>query len=174
MTGEEAGRLVDRTYDGHVPVAPCSFSMNYYLFRALEMANRYNYAPQALAGWETMLDLHCTTWCENPNSSRSECHAWSSAPAYEFSAMVLGVFPEGDGYSKVRIKPYINDLNLTWAKGTVPTPAGVISVSWVKDDGKWTIDISLPEGADMDVTVELPDGQSVKMDGDKATYTCRI
>ncbi len=174
VTGEEAAKLVDRTYDGHVPVATCAFSMNYYLFRALEMAGRYNYAPDAFAGWEKMLDLHCTTWCENPDSPRSECHAWSSAPAYEFSGMVLGVYPVGDGYSKVRIKPYINDLGLTWAKGTVPTPYGVISVAWEKADGTWSMNVELPEGADMDVTVELPDGQVASMNTAKATYTCKI
>ena len=122
VTGDEAGALMDRTFDGHVPVSVCSFSMNHYMFRALELSGRYNeYASKQLAGWETMLDLHCTTWCENPDSPRSECHGWSSAPTYEFSAMVLGVYPTENGYKSVRIKPFVDCFDLDWAKGTVPT-----------------------------------------------------
>lgn len=174
VTGEDAAQLIDRTYDGHVPVATCAFSMNYYQFRALELAGRYNYAPNAFAGWEKMLDLHCTTWCENPDWPRSECHGWSSAPVYEFSEMVLGVYPTGDGYTSVRIKPHIDDLGLTWAKGTVPTPYGAISVSWEKQDDTFTLNVELPEGANMPATVELPDGTITKMDASKAQFTCKI
>jgi hypothetical protein len=151
---------MDRTFDGHVPVGVCSFSMNHYMFRALELAGRYKeYAPKQLAGWETMLDWHCTTWCENPDSPRSECHGWSSAPTYEFSTMVLGVYPTDNGYRSVRIRPVVDCFDLTWAKGTVPTPHGVISVAWEIKDGVFDLDVTLPEGADMDCTVILPNGE---------------
>ena len=174
VTGEEAGALVDRTFDGRVKVDVCSFSMNHYMFRALELANRYEYAPRQLAGWEKMLDLHCTTWCENPDSPRSECHGWSSAPIYEFSEMVLGVYPTGDGYSSVRIKPYVEGYGLDWAKGTIPTPHGIISVAWEKQDGELILDVSLPEGMDMPCEVILPNGQSHAMNGGTARYTCKL
>ncbi len=130
-TGADATALLDRTFDTHVRVEECTFSMNHYLFRALESADRYTeYAPRLFAGWQKMLDLHCTTWCENPDDPRSECHGWSSAPIYELSARVLGVLPTSDGYSSVCIRPDVETLGLTWAKGTVPTPHGVISVAW--------------------------------------------
>ncbi len=175
VTGEEAGALMDRTFDGHVPVAVCSFSMNHYMFRALELADRYNeYAPRQLAGWETMLDWHCTTWCENPDSPRSECHGWSSAPTYEFSAMVLGVYPTSDGYRSVRIRPYVDCYDLTWAEGTVPTPHGVISVAWIKQDGVLTLDVTLPEGTDMDCMVELPNGKCYELHETHARYVVNL
>ena len=175
VTGDEAGALMDRTFDGRVPVSVCSFSMNYYMFRALELSGRYNaYAPKQLQGWETMLDWNCTTWCENPDSPRSECHGWSSAPTYEFSAMVLGVYPTANGYKSVRIKPIVDCYDLTWAKGTVPTPQGVIAVSWEKKDGVLTLDISLPEGAAMDCEIILPDGTTVKQTETDKTYTCNL
>ena len=172
VTGDEAGALVDRTFDGHVPVAVCTFSMNHYLFRALEKADRYAYAPRLFEGWQKMLDLHCTTWCENPDSPRSECHGWSSAPIYEFSEMVLGVFPAADGYRKVRIKPYTEGLGLTWAEGTVPTPFGTIGVRWHKQDGKLTLSATKPAGESMDVTIIMPDGKTVEMTEDTITLTC--
>ena len=174
VTAEEAGLLIDRTFDGHVPVAVCSFSMNHYMFRALEMADRYNYAPRQLEGWEKMLDLHCTSWCENPDSPRSECHGWSSAPIYEFSAMVLGVYPTSDGFTTARIKPYVDGFGLDWAEGTVPTPQGIISVSWKKTDGVFTMDVTLPEGRVLPCDIILPDGSEFQLSSGSAQYTCRL
>ena len=175
VSGEDAGALMDRTFDGRVPVAVCSFSMNYYMFRALELAGRYKeYAPKQLQGWETMLDWHCTTWCENPDSPRSECHGWSSAPTYEFSAMVLGVYPTSDGYESVRIKPVVDCYDLTWAKGTVPTPRGIIAVSWEKKDDVLTLNVALPEGTRMDCEVVLPDGTVTNQTAANKTYTCNL
>ena len=175
MSGKEAGELIDRTFDGHVPVAICSFSMSYYMFRALELAGRYDqYAARQLQGWETMLDWHCTTWCENPDSPRSECHGWSSAPIYEFSSMVLGVYPTADGYGSVRVKPHVHSFDLTWAKGTVPTPYGIISVAWEKKDGELVLDVALPQGCSMPCEVILPDGQVIAQTETASRYTCKI
>ena len=176
VVGEEAGALVDRTFDGHVPVHTCTFSMSHYMFRALEHANRYTheYATRQLSGWEKMLDLHCTSWCENPDSPRSECHGWSSAPIYEFSAMVLGVTPTADGYRSVRIKPYVNAYDLTWAKGTVPTPVGSISVAWQKVDGQLTLHVSLPDGVTMPAEIVLPDGSTDRMESGSRDYICAL
>ena len=175
VTGDEAGALMDRTFDGRVPVSVCSFSMNHYMFRALELSGRYDkYAPKQMQGWESMLDLHCTTWCENPDSPRSECHGWSSAPTYEFSAMVLGVYPTENGYKSVRIKPYVDCYGLDWAKGTVPTPYGCISVAWEKKEGELTLSVTLPENADMACEVILPDGRALTQTEASCTYTGKL
>ncbi len=174
VTGIEAGELVDRTFNAPVDVSACTFSMNHYMFRALEMADRYAYAPKLFEGWQTMLDLHCTSWCENPGQPRSECHGWSSAPVYEFSAMVLGVYPTEDGYKSVRIRPHIQDLGLTWAKGTIPTPDGQISVAWGIKDGTFTIDVALPENTTMQATLEMPDGKAYAIDHSIISCSCKI
>ncbi len=151
VNGEEATELIERAMNSDV--ARCAFSMNFYMFRALEKANCYKYADKIMQGWQNMLDMHCTTWCENPDSPRSECHGWSSAPIYEFSAKILGVTPTADGYKAVNIKPLTSGLS--WAKGTVPTPYGVISVSWTKNSGKLIFDAQMPQGVNVPVTVEL-------------------
>ena len=174
-TGKAAGELIDRTFAGNVPVGVCSFSMSHYMFRALEMAGRYEqYAGRQLQGWETMLDWHCTTWCENPDSPRSECHGWSSAPIYEFSSMVLGVYPTKDGYKSVRIKPCVDAFALSWAKGTVPTPYGIISVAWEKQDGTLTLDVTLPENCTAPCEVMLPEGTVCAQTTSEARYTCKL
>ncbi len=174
VTGEAAGALVDRTFDGHVPVHVCTFSMSHYMFRALEMADRYGYAARQMEGWQRMLDWHCTTWCENPDSPRSECHGWSSAPIYEFSSMVLGVTPTSNGWRSVRVKPYVNAYPLDWARGTVPTPQGVISVSWVKENGVLNLEVILPDGVDMPTEIVLPDGTTHTMTGGICRCACEL
>lgn len=174
VSGAEAGALIDRTFSSDLDIAACTFSMNHYMFRALELADRYCYAPHLFAGWHTMLDLHCTSWCENPGQPRSECHGWSSAPIYEFSAMVLGVYPTQDGYKSVRIRPYIADLGLTWAKGTVPTPFGIISLSWRIDGDLFTIRVDLPDNAHMDAVIEMPNGDIINITEAETLATCQI
>ena len=160
VQGKEAGELIDRTFNAKTPVAVCTFSMSHYMFRALELANRYDaYAKRQIEGWEKMLDLHCTTWCENPDDPRSECHGWSSAPIYEFSAMVLGVAPTAPGYDAVCIKPHPHAYDLSWASGTIPTPHGVISVAWEKHDGTFSMRVTLPDTA-MRCEIVMPDGST--------------
>ena len=142
FTGDEAHALMERTLEADV--SRCTFSMNYFMFRALEKSGRYDRADKLLDGWRKMLDMHCTTWCENPDSPRSECHGWSSAPAYELSAVILGVKPASPGYDTVTINPYTKTLD--FAEGEVPTPHGKIYVKWRKDGGDVKLQYSLPKG----------------------------
>ena len=100
-----------------------------------------------------MLDLNCTTWCETyPEITRSECHAWSSAPLYEFMSCVLGVQCTYD--DGIVIKP--NSLRLTYAKGAVPTVYGNVDVSWEITDGNFRIKIKAPN--DVKKLLIMPDG----------------
>ena len=151
VTGNAASELMEKTMNENV--AKCSFSMNYYMFRALEKSGCYKYSEKIMDGWQKMLDMHCTTWCENPDNPRSECHGWSSAPIYEMSALCLGVCPDSNGFGSIKIKPVTNGLD--WAKGTVPTPHGVISVEWKKSGGKLIFDAHTPENINMPVTLFL-------------------
>lgn len=150
-SGSEAKELLERAFNGE-NVAAASFSFNYYTFRALEKAELYDkYSPRLLEGWKRMLDLDCTTWCENPDSPRSECHAWSSAPIYELSAMTLGVQPLDIGYSEVIIKPKFDTCDS--ASGTVPTPHGLISVSWEKTENGKLLKITAPSDIKKHISV---------------------
>ena len=116
--------------------------MNFFLFRALEKCGCYDMAKKYFGGWQKMIDLGCTTWCENPDDPRSECHGWSAAPLYEFSANVLGVKYSFD--DEIIIKPVT--LGLDFAKGCVPTRFGTISVEWTNADNKFNIKIDSPNG----------------------------
>ena len=167
--GRAARALMDTAFDRAANVHRATFSFNYYSFRALEKAGLYEkYAPALFDGWKRMLDLHCTTWCENPDNPRSECHAWSAAPIYENSAMVLGVQPLSDGFSETLIKPDIASYD--WAKGTVPTPNGIIAVSWERVNGVKLLKVVSPFG--IKKRIELPDLEPVVTDAE--IYTVKF
>ena len=84
-----------------------------------------------------------TTWAENPEPTRSDCHAWSASPNYEFLATVLGVTPTAPGFSEVRIAPHPGPL--TCVSGVVPHPRGEIRVSLRRAGDGLEADIALPD-----------------------------
>lgn len=80
----------------------------------------------------------------------SLAHGWSSGPLSWMAENILGVRPTAPGYSSVEIRPAL--LGLKYARGTVPTPHGVISVGL---DAQKGVTIDLPEGVNS-ATLYLP------------------
>jgi len=75
----------------------------------------------------------------------SLCHGWASGPAAFMSEYVLGIKPVAAGCEKIEFKPNLGKLS--WAKGTYPTPKGIIKVELSKNaDGSVATKIDLPEG----------------------------
>lgn len=161
VTGDEARKMMSHLNDPDV--SKSGFAMNYYLFRAFERCGMREKIFENLCGWQKMLDMHCTTWCENPDSPRSECHAWSSAPLHELSSNVLGVKVGFD--DEIVIAPYVPEW-LTLAKGVVPTRFGSVSVSWTNDKNGFNISMKLPDGVRKRLI--MPDGE-VKILGEDVT-----
>ena len=74
----------------------------------------------------------------------SLCHGWASGPTSWLVHHVLGVEVMDTAFSKVRVVPHLG--NLKWAKGSYPTPYGVITVSHrVMDSGEIKTEISAPK-----------------------------
>lgn len=163
VSGEEAKTLAARI--GEEGLTPCSFSMNYYLFRALEACDMYHLAFPLLDDWRHMLALHCTTWCESPGEPRSECHAWSSAPVTEFATKILGV--QVGFEDEIVIRPCRGEL--TEANGAVPTRFGLVEVAWCCEEGQFTLTVSTE--TDVPKTVVLPGGKICRFTERTATFT---
>jgi len=139
---ERAGDVAERLLADDLPAA--TLYGRYYVLRALSEADRYGAAADLLNDWATLLETtDLTTWPERFGQGGSYCHAWSSAPLYEFLAEVLGVTPAEPGFEKLQIKPH--PLDLDRASGTVPTPVGDISVRWKCDD-RFHLVAETPEG----------------------------
>lgn len=130
---------------GNEAMAQCSFSMGFYLFRALEMIGWYEKADDLWDMWRGMVRSNLTTCVEDPASGRSECHAWGSAILYELPAVYLGVKPAAPGYQEISVSPVAG--HLTGASGDVITPRGMVHVEWVKDaaSGELQVSCTLPE-----------------------------
>ncbi len=162
VSGDEATALMERSFT--MDVKRASFSFKFFNFRAIEQTGLYNkYADSLFAGWYKMMDWGCTTWCENPDNPRSECHAWSSAPMYEFSAVALGVKPTATGFKKAVIRPDFSFGDEVC--GSVPTPKGEIKVAWKKTGDKTELKIKLPKG--IKATVVLPEREDETVIGTK-------
>lgn len=81
--GEKARNIMEKALDDK-SLIPCSFMQRFYLFRALEKAGMYERTGELWQAWQNFIDLHCTTFPETPFAPRSDCHAWSALPLYEF------------------------------------------------------------------------------------------
>jgi alpha-L-rhamnosidase len=73
----------------------------------------------------------------------SLAHGWSSGPTAWLSENVLGIREPQNGYKSVIIAPHLSGLD--WARGTIPTPQGVIAISVDKHKG---ISLDLPAGVE--------------------------
>ncbi|KAK2685881.1 hypothetical protein QWA68_015085 [Fusarium oxysporum] len=110
ITGQSARSLLLRTIQDRT-IHQVSLSQAFYLFRALEKTDLYNLATGRWDPWKTMLDQGLDTWAETLHNPRSDCHAWSAAPLYEITSMILGVKPNAPGFKIADVRPALETLS---------------------------------------------------------------
>lgn len=131
VTGDAARDLMLRALEDKT-LAQCSYSTQFYLFRAVEKVGLYTkFFPSLMAPWRQMIADNLTTWAEHANNARSDCHGWSASPVHEVVTQVFGVSPAQPGFKRVRIAPRMELLET--ARGRFVTPAGDVSVAWDKE-----------------------------------------
>jgi len=126
-------------------LAPASIYFKFYLHQALVKAGLGNDYLHWLDQWRANLKMGMTTWAEisDINNARSDCHAWGASPNIEFFRTVMGIDSEAPGFEVVKIEPRLGQLkNIS---GEIPHPRGKIFVNYQLQDGKWKIQISLPD-----------------------------
>jgi alpha-L-rhamnosidase len=125
-------------------LAPASIYFKYYLHLALVKAGLGDNYLSWLDKWFENIDMGMTTWAEdsNINTARSDCHAWGASPNIEFYRIVLGIDTDAPGFSRVKIEPHPGTLHKL--SGTVPHPAGNITVNYTLVSGRWNILVELP------------------------------
>ena len=126
-------------------LAPASIYFKYYLHMALIKAGLGNDYLKWLDKWKENIDMGLTTWAEisEIDNARSDCHAWGSSPNIEFFRTVLGIDTDAPGFKKVKIEPHLGELKNV--KGKMPHPNGSILANYQFVNGKWNIEITLPE-----------------------------
>lgn len=127
-------------------ITKSTFYFRFYLFEALKKIGLGDLYLDQLGDWKDMLQVGLTTFAEEPEPTRSDCHAWSASPNYEFLSLTLGVNPTSPGFHTVRICPKIGALNAV--SGTVPHPLGDIEVSLERKPQGVEAVLSLPNGLD--------------------------
>ncbi len=115
-----------------------------YLFDTYRLIGRMDRFFERMSMWFNLKPQGFKTTFEEPEPSRSDCHAWGAHPIYHYFASVLGIRPAAPGMSRVRIEPQI--WPLTWAKGRLPHPQGFITVDFAIKDKKLIGMVELPEG----------------------------
>jgi hypothetical protein len=117
----------------------------FYLTQALKKTGLADQYLETLGLWHGMIENGLTTFAENPDPARSDCHAWSASPNYDFLATVAGIRPGTAGFKTVEIEPALGKLELI--RGQMPHPAGMIIFN-LRRSGSEGIkgEISLPEG----------------------------
>jgi len=108
-------------------LSQATFYYRFYLNRALKKVGMADMYYSELKPWRGMIDNGLTTFAENPDPTRSDCHAWSSSPNYDFFATICGIVPSKPGFAAVRIEPALGEL--TQVTGTMPHPDGNITVA---------------------------------------------
>ena len=112
----------------------------YVVHDGLARAGRADLVAGACRDWQVFLDAGETTWPECWTGG-TRCHGWSSTPTRDLIVHTLGITPAEPGYASVRVVPALGDLE--WARATVPTPHGPITVE-AHADGTLTIDSPVP------------------------------
>lgn len=128
-------------------VMTCSIYFRFYLTRAMEKTGLQDMYLDHLAPWYTMLDEGLTTFAESEKDTRSDCHAWSASPMFDFLHTVAGIQPGSPQFKTVVIAPHFGKLKYIQAK--LPHPRGTIEVNIKKtDSGGVAGEVSLPAGID--------------------------
>jgi alpha-L-rhamnosidase len=126
------------------PMSQVSYYFRFYLSRALEHAGMADLYLDQLTPWHDMLKLGLSTWAENPEPARSDCHAWSASPNYDLLTVVAGIRPSAPGFARVRMEPHLGKL--THLDVTMPSVHGDIHATYKLSGDYWLATVALPRG----------------------------
>ena len=121
-----------------------TFYYRFYLFKALKKVGLAEHYVSMLQPWKDMINIGLTTFAENPEPTRSDCHAWSASPCIDFLATICGVEPAEPGFKSVKVEPHLGTLKRI--KGNVPHPKGLINVVLEQKGDNLKGEIILPAG----------------------------
>jgi hypothetical protein len=91
-------------------LSQATFYFRFYLTRAMIKAGLGDLYYSQLTPWRNMLKIGLTTFAENPEPTRSDCHGWSASPEYDFLATICGITSSKPGFQSVKIEPHLGEL----------------------------------------------------------------
>jgi alpha-L-rhamnosidase len=112
----------------------------YVVHDGLARAGRADLVVDMCRDWSVFVEAGLESWPECWTSGTS-CHGWSSTPSRDLIVHTLGIQPASPGYGSVSVRPQLGGLE--WARATVPTPHGAITVE-AHADGHLDVDSPVP------------------------------
>jgi len=147
IAGNEARDLVVRILPD-ASLTQCSYYFRHYLHSAVNLVGEGDRYVDLLGEWESMLSRGLTTFAERyerpGDSSRSDCHAWSSSPNFEIFRTVLGIDTAAPAFARVQVRPFLGRLDRVG--GSVPHPKGEVAVKLERAGGAVRVEVTLPSG----------------------------
>lgn len=128
------------TWDVEDQMVACEPFFRYVLHDGLARAGRADLIVDQVRDWQQFLDRGETSWPEDWNGG-TRCHGWASTPTRDLIVRTLGITPAEPGFTAVRVDPRLGDLE--WARATVPTPHGPVTVE-ARADGTVEVDSPVP------------------------------
>lgn len=127
-------------WDVERQMVECEPFFRYVVHDALAAAGRADLVAERCRDWMRFVDRGETSWPECW-AGGTRCHGWSSTPTRDLIVHTLGISPGEPGYATVRVRPALGGLE--WARATVPTPHGFVTVE-AHADGRVEIDSPVP------------------------------
>ncbi|MFW5798211.1 MAG: alpha-L-rhamnosidase C-terminal domain-containing protein [Planctomycetota bacterium] len=122
-------------------LARATVYFSFYLLEVFKRFGRGDLIREKLDDWSTMVELGLRTPLEQPEPSRSDCHAWGSHPLFHMHASLAGIRPSSPGFQTVEIAPLVEG-NLHC---TTPHPRGVIELKIKQQDNGRHVEVNLPD-----------------------------
>ena len=134
--------------------------------QALRLIAEHGWYDVLKPGWE---GVRLTSECMHlvRKGWGDEAHP-DTAIAGLLSNYILGAEPLEPGWRKFRVRPR-PACGITWAKGTVPTPAGEIKISWKLADGRPRVSVAAPAGLEW-----VADGCVLAERGQASAYAIEV
>jgi hypothetical protein len=123
----------------------CTLYFRFYLVQALKKTGMADLYIDQLEPWYEMIDKGLTTFAEKPDPTRSDCHAWSASPNYDFLSTVCGIMPGSPGFKSVTVRPNPGPLKNIRGKLYLPDYNDYIEVQLRKEENKLIGQVYLPE-----------------------------
>lgn len=134
--------------NGGLPEVRTPYFMSYVL-EALYAGERHDDALDIIRRkWGDMIRDGATTFWEMFTPEASLCHGWSACPTRDLLAEYVGIKP-ALGAQRYTVAPHTGGLK--WAKGSVATPHGPLSVEWKAVRNSLNIDLEVPDSVRVDV-----------------------
>jgi hypothetical protein len=121
------------------------------------MANNHDYST-LFEGWDI----------RDKNSAWTVNHAWSGGSLTVLSQYLCGIAPVKPGFKQFAVKPQPGSISSASAK--LETVTGAIESSFTRSDGKFILNVSVPEKASAIISVPRKEVDMIRLNGNKVWY----